>query len=68
MLAVKATLLMTQKCAVAKKPAYLCLTHHLRDLLGVPVVVQWLRNLTRNHGVVSSVPGLSQWVKDPALP
>ena len=35
---------------------------------GVPVMAQWLMNPTRNHEVVGSIPGLTQWVEDSVLP
>ena len=35
-----------------------------RSRIGVPIMAQWLMNLTRNDKVVGLIPSLAQWIKD----
>ena len=45
-----------------------CDEKHKKDSMGVPVVAQLIKSLTSIHKDSGSIPGLSTWVKDPALP
>ena len=39
-----------------------------KNILGVPIVAQQVKNPTSMHEDVGLIPGLSQWFKDPVLP
>ena len=50
----------------AKKPTS-CGILKFIYIMGVPIVAQWVKNLTSTHEDSSLIPGFTQWIKDPVL-
>ena len=42
-------------------------TNIQKSKVGVPVVAQWVKNLTSIHEDVGSIPGFSKWVKGSSI-
>ena len=57
-----------EKQTIQQQQLEISKSHLKMDKTGVPVVAQQLTNPNDIHGDVGSIPGLSQWGKDSALP